>query len=200
MTLQSRDRRALALLGVAAMLALAYRFWPAGPAPVAVVAPAGDPVALAEKRLAKLRETAATVPAKEDIFKKVSADLAAREKGLIAADTAAQAQAQLIQIIRRLGASETPPVEIRATELGGVRALGNDYGEAVVSVQIDCRIDQLVNILAALPSQRELVTTSDLRVVSSNAKEKTVGVRLTVAGVVPRRLVPEKPQIGGAKF
>jgi hypothetical protein len=200
MTLPSRDRRALALLGVSALLALAYRFWPSSAAPVTIVAPAGDPITIAEKRLAKLRETAATVPAKEDIFKKVSADLAAREKGLIAANTAAQAQAQLIQIIRRLGASEMPPVEIRATELGGVRALGDDYSEAVVSVQIDCRIDQLVNILAALPSQPELVTTSDLRVVSSNAKEKTVGVRITLAGVVPRRLVPEKPKNGGARF
>jgi hypothetical protein len=200
MTLQSRDRRALALLGVSALLVLAYRYWPASAGPVAIVAPAGDPVTIAEKRLAKLRETAATVPAKEAIFKRVSADLAGREKGLIAADTAAQAQAQLIQIIRRLGSIETPPVEIRATELGGVRALGDAYGEAVVSVQIDCRIDQLVNILAALPSQPELVTTNDLRVVSSNAKEKTVGVRLTLAGVVPRRLVPEKPKNGGARF
>ena len=200
MTLQSRDRRALALLGVSALLALAYRYWPAGAGPVAIVAPAGDPVALAEKRLAKLRETAATVPAKEDIFRKASADLAAREKGLIAAGTAAQAQAQLIQIIRRVVSSETPPVEIRATELGGVRALGDAYGEAVVSVQIDCHIDQLVNILAALGSQPELVSTSDLRVASSNAKEKTVGVRLTLSGVVPRRLVPEKPKNGGARF
>jgi len=200
MTLQSRDRRALALLGVSALLALAYRFWPAGAGPVVVVAPAGEPVAMAEKRLAKLRETAATVPAKEDIFRKVSADLAAREKGLIAANTAAQAQAQLIQIIRRVASSEMPPVEIRATELGGVRTLGDDYGEAVVAVQIDCRIDQLVNILAALPSQPELVTTSDLRVVSSNAKEKTVGVRITLSGVVPRRLVPEKSKNGGARF
>ena len=34
MTLQSRDRRALALLGVSALLALAYRYWPAGTGPV----------------------------------------------------------------------------------------------------------------------------------------------------------------------
>jgi hypothetical protein len=199
MTLQSRDRRALALLGVSALLTLAYGYWPAGGGP-AVVAPVGDPAATAEKRLAKLRETAATVPAKEELLKEVAEDLAAREKGRSAAGTAAQAQAQLIQIIRRVVSSETPPVEIRATELGGVRALGDAYGEAVVSVQIDCHIDQLINILAALGSQPELVSTSDLRVASSNAKEKTVGVRLTLSGVVPRRLVPEKPKNGGVRF
>jgi len=31
---------------------------------------------------------------------------------------------------------------------------------------------------------------------SANAKEKTVAVRVTISGVVPRRLVPEKTQLG----
>lgn len=201
MTLQPRDRRAIGILAAVVTLTLIYVFWPAGSVP-AVVAPVGDPVAMAEKRLAKLREAAATVPAKEEVLKNVSLDLAQREKGLILADTAPQAQAQLIQIIRRLGAAETPPIEIRATELGNIQPLGDAYGQAMVSVQIECRIDQLVNLLAALSSQPELVTTSDLRVASSNVKEKTVGVRLTVAGIVPRRLLPQKAQDkkGGAPF
>ena len=197
MTLQNRDRRALALLAVAGLVwVLAYSFWPADATP-SIVAPAGDPVTLAETRLAKLRETAATVPAKEDILKQVSADLAVSEKGMIAAETAPQAQAQLLQIVRRLGAAETPPVDIRGTELNVIRPLGDAYGEASVSVQIDCRIDQLVNLMAAVQSQPELIATHDLRVLSSNAKEKTVSVRLTVSGVVPRRLVPQKPKTGG---
>jgi hypothetical protein len=188
MSMSSRDRRALAVLGVAAVLGLAYRFWPSSEVP-AVVAATTDSVALTEKRLAKLRETAATVPAKETILKQFSGDLAYRERGLLVADTAAQAQAQIIQIVRRVGSIENPPVEIRATEIGPVRLLGDAYGEVFVSVQIECRIDQLVNILAAIPAQPELVATSDLRVISSNAKDKAVGVRLTLSGVVPRRLV-----------
>jgi Type II secretion system (T2SS), protein M subtype b len=164
----------------------------------------GDPVSLAETRLARLREAAATVPAKESVFKKVSVELAAREKGIIRADTAAQAQAQVIQIIRRLGAAENPPIEIRSTELTPVRPFGDSYGEASVAVQIECRIDQLVNLLAALQAEPQLVATSELRVLSSNAKEKTVAVRLAVSGVVPRRLVAEKSQAskkaGGGAF
>ena len=135
MNLSPRDRRALALLVLSLVLGVIYRFWPASDAP-AVVAPTAGSVELAEKRLAKLRETAATVPAKEAIFKQVSGDLALREKGLITADTAAQAQAQLIQIFRRLGNLENPPVEIRATEIGPVRPLGDAYGEVAVSVQV----------------------------------------------------------------
>jgi hypothetical protein len=149
---------------------------------------------LAEARLARLREAAATVPAKEAVYKKLAGELAAREKGMITAETAAQAQAQLIQIIRRLGAAENPPLEIRSTELNAIRPFGDRYGEASVAVQIECRIDQLVNLLAALETQPELVATNDLRVLSANAKEKTVAVRVTVAGIVPRRLVPEKSQ------
>ena len=194
MNLRPRDRRALAWLAVSALLGLVIHFWPANDSAAAVVTPVGDPVALAETRLARLREAAATVPAKETVFKKVSAELAAREKGIITADTAAQAQAQVIQIIRRLGAAETPPIEIRSTELTPVRPFGDSYGEAGVAVQIECRIDQLVNLLAALQTEPQLVATSDLRVLSSNAKEKTVSVRLAVSGVVPRRLANEKSQ------
>jgi hypothetical protein len=194
MNLRPRDRRALAWLAVSALLGLVIHFWPANDSTAAVVASVGDPVTLAETRLARLRETAATVPGKESVFKNVSAELATREKGMITADTGAQAQAQLIQIIRSLGAAETPPIEIRSTELTPVRPFGDSYGEASVAVQIECRIDQLVNLLAALQAEPQLVATSDLRVLSSNAKEKTVSVRLAVSGVVPRRLVGEKPK------
>jgi hypothetical protein len=200
MKLSPRDRRALLLLLAAAVIAaMVYRFDAPSAAP-AVVAPAGNPVTLAEKRLTRLRELAATVPAKEQILKQVSTDLAAREKGILNTQTAAQAQAQLLQLIRMLGAEETPPVDIRGTELNAIRPLGDAYGEASVTVQIDCKIDQLVNLLAALQTQPELVATREMRVLSSNAKEKTVSARLTISGVVPRRLVPEKPKTGGAAF
>jgi hypothetical protein len=191
MKFEARHRRALPFLALLLIAGLAVRFWPESSTPV-VAATGVDDIAAAQRRLARLREIAATVPEREEILKKVNAELATREKGLIVADTAAQAQAQLIQIIRTVGRAENPPVEIRNTESFGLRPLGDAYGEATVSVQIECRIDQLVNMLAGLAARPELVSTSDLRVTSTNAKEKTIGVHLTVAGVVPRKLVPEK--------
>jgi hypothetical protein len=196
MTLQPRVRRALAFMAVGEVLALIYQYWPTTNSSTHVVAASVDSVGFTEKRLAKLRDTAATVPEKEEIFKKVSSELATREKGLINADTAPQAQAQLIQIIRRLGAAQAPPVEIRATELGAIAPLSDAYGQVSVSVQIECKIEQLVNLLADVGSQPELISTNDLRVSPANAKDKTVGVRLTVTGIVPRKLIPEKR--GGA--
>jgi hypothetical protein len=191
-TLEPRYRRTLPFVALFLVIGIAIRFWPDSSGPPVVTASTTDDLAAAQRRLARLREIAATVPDREEILKKVNAELAAREKGLIVADTAAQAQAQLIQIIRTLGRAENPPVEIRTTEGFGLRPLGDAYGEATVSVQVECRIDQLINMLAGLAARPELVSTSDLRVTSSNAKEKIIGVHLTVAGVVPRKLVPER--------
>ncbi len=189
MTLTPSLRRYLAFGAVALLVALIIHYWPDSTPDT--VAPSSTP-ARAEARLEQLRAAAATVPDKQKILDQVQADLAGREKGLIIADTAAQAQAELIKIVRALGRAETPPVEIRNTDGLGLRPFNDSYGEVTVSVQIECRVDQLVNMLAALGARPELVSTSDLRVTSANPKEKTVGVHLTVSGIVPRKLIPEK--------
>jgi hypothetical protein len=182
-------RRYLAFGAASLIAGLIIHYWPdSTPSPVAP----SDTPARAEARLELLRATAATVPDKEEILNKAQADLAAREKGLIVADTAAQAQAELIKIVRTLGRAEAPPVEIRNTDGLGIRPFNDSYGEVTVSVQIECRIDQLVNMLAAIAARPELISSSDLRIGSANPKDKTVGVHLTVSGIVPRKLVPEK--------
>jgi hypothetical protein len=188
-TLTTRDKRALILLPLGlAVVGVTYYLTSDHTPPV--VAPTVSTIDTAQKRLVRMREVAATVPAKQEILKKVSTDLAEREKGLIQADTAAQAQAQLVQILRRLASAES--LEFRATELGGISPLGDAYGSSTVSVQMECRVDQLVNFLASIAAQKELISTSELRVTSASPKEKTVGVRLTVSGVVSKKLVPER--------
>ena len=107
-----------------------------------------------------------------------------------AADTAQQAQAQIQQILRKVGS--TQGIEVRGAEFGQVKPLGTDYGEAPVSVSFDCGIEQFVNFLATLTGQPEMLGTSDIRVSSANPKDKHITVRLTVSGVVPKKLVPEK--------
>jgi hypothetical protein len=176
-----------AALAVAAVV-LAYELWPAGSAAVASASPMS--VAQMEQRLARVRETAASVPGKQEILKKVAADLETREKGLIRADTPQQAQAQVITILRGLGSAEG--LEIRATELGAIAPFGDDYGAVNVSIQAECRIEQLLNFLAALAARPELIATRDLRVIAGDPKQKTLNVRITVAGIVPKSLAPKK--------
>jgi len=192
-TLEPREKKALVALGVAlglTVVVLAYEFWPASSAVVADASPQSVPQM--EQRLARVREIAASVPAKQEILKKVTADLATREKGLIRAETAQQAQAQVITILRGLGASEAPPIEIRATELGAITNFGDNYGAVNVSIQVECRIEQLLNFLAALAARPELIATRDLRVIAGDPKQKTLNVRITVAGIVPKNLAPQK--------
>ena len=74
----------------------------------------------AEKLLTNLRNQAATVPGKEAVLKQVSTELVQREKGLIKGDTAAQAQAQLVQILRQVAKNQTPPLESDLTLAGQV--------------------------------------------------------------------------------
>ena len=188
MNITARDKRALVLLAAGVLVILIWKA-AAGGSPVQVAA-AADSVPQAEQRLNRLRQIAARVPAKEELFKKVSGEVAEREKGMIVADTAQQAQTQIQQILRKLGTAYG--IDVRGAEFGTVKRLGSDYGEAPVSISFDCNIEQLVNFLSALGGQPEILGTSDIRVNSGNPKDKRVNVRLTVSGVVPKKLIPEK--------
>jgi hypothetical protein len=61
-----------------------------------------------------------------------------------------------------------------------------------VSVSFDCRVEQLVNLLADITAQKELIATSEIRIGNAHPKEKVMPVRLTVSGVVPRKLIPDR--------
>jgi len=189
LTLSPRDRRALILLGAGALAIVVVRFAFFGNSAAAVVE-SSDTIPHAEQRLARLRQAEVSGPAKQALLNRLSAELAVREKGVIQAPTAQQAQAQLLETIRRVGKGEG--LDVRGGEFPELRPLGDDYGEAAVSVNFECRIEQLVNFLAALTREPELVATDDVRVSTANMKDKTVMVRLTLAGVVPKNLVPVK--------
>lgn len=191
MSMSERDQRALKLLGGALTLASVLYFWPDGSAnPGAAAAASGT--AVLEKQLQRHRDQLMQVPDKQALLKQAQADLAVREQGLITADTAAQAQAQLFQILRRIGRAQNPPLEIRANEIGSARPLGDAYGEVSVTVSFECGVEQLVNLLADLGAQPEALATNEVHVGQANAPQKIIPVRLTVAGLVPRKLIPEK--------
>jgi hypothetical protein len=192
-TISERDRRALLLLGVALAIAMVYRLATRETTTEAETAPS-DSIELAEKRLLRVRQLSAAVPAREAALSAATADLKRREAGLLQADTAAQAQAQLVQIVRKIARTQTPPVEIKGQEMGQIRPYGDAYGEAVVSLSLDCGIDQLINIMAGLTALPDIVATNELRFSSAQPKEKTVPARITVAALVPKRLVPSKKE------
>ncbi len=184
-----RDRRALALLGVVAILVMAYMYWPESDS-TAVVAAGADSIPVAERRLSRMRQLAVAVPARQQALQEAAGELGKREKGLILADTANQAQARLLEILRRLARAQG--VEIRGVELGQPKPFGDDYGEVAITVMLGARIEQIVNLLADLQSQPELIGTSDIQLTGASEKQKITSARMTISALVPRKLIPEK--------
>ncbi len=191
MALQEREKKLIPIGIGALIITIAITFWPSGDDAPKVVSMSDSPE-MAQKRLNKTMQLVALAPAKEEEFKRAEAELKKRERGMIQADTAAQAQAQLFQILRRVGHSQPSPIEVRVAEFGQPAAMGSDYGEVNVAVSFDCRVEQLVNMLADLAAQPELLATNSIRVSAGQNKEKVMQVRLSVSGIVPKKLIPEK--------
>ena len=191
MRLSQRDQRAL-ILFVAAMAVMGalYYFSGSTSGSTGVVSAVNeDTIGLAKQRLVRMRQIAATVPAREKAMQQVASDLAGRESGIIQADTAAQAQATLLETARRIG--KIDDIDVRGGDFAAPRTFG-DYGLVYATITFDCHIDQLVNFLGDLSREPALVVPSEERIVAANAKEKTIGVRIVLAGVVAKKLVPEK--------
>lgn len=187
-----RKTAILWISGVAVILIL--RFVVLADRSQAVVA-ASESVPMAEKRLERLRQIAATVPGKEALMKLASGELESREKGMLKAETGAQAQAQLQELLHRVGAING--IDIRGVEDARIKPLGNDYGEASVTVRFTCLIEQLVNLLAALANEPELLSTNQIQITGGPDKNKTIQVRLTLSAAVSKKLALEK-KTGGA--
>lgn len=187
--LSERDRRAVMILGVLALVFLAVRFWPESDAGVVVEA---SSIPQMERRVQRLRQIEKGLSTRETVNKKVAGALAGREKGVIQAETAAQAEAQVLQVVRRVLRAQTPPVELRGSELRQPRPYGEHYGEVSVQVTLECGIEQVLNLLADLGSQPEALGTVSLSFDAANPKQKTVPVRMVVAALIPSKLLPKK--------
>src|ERR1017187_6955039 len=87
-----------------------------------------DSIPVARQRLEILRRKAATVPAKEAILKKVTAELQAREKGVVQAGTAEQARAHLMDVLHASEVANGFDSQ-GAQQLPEPKALGHDYGQ-----------------------------------------------------------------------
>lgn len=189
MTLGSLDRRSLFILlgGLAGIVILRFVVFGDHQAPVVA---AVDSIPMGEKRLQRLRELAATVPAQEAVLKQATAELQSREKGMLKADTVPQAQAMLQEVIRSVGAANG--IDARGMEDWRFKPMANDYGEVSVTVSFACAIEQLVNFLTALANEPELLATNSIQITGGADKKKNIQVRLSLSGVVPKKLIPER--------
>lgn len=190
--MSARERRLAMLIPVAVLVFVVLRYSvftdpePASPA-------SSGSLEMAEQRAIRLRRIAATVAAREASMKQSALELTDRERGIIQAETAPQAQAALLEVARRVG--KTEQLDVRGGDFAAPKGFG-DYGLVFATITFDCHIDQLVNFLAALGRQPELVVPAEERISSGNAKEKLMTVRMVLAGVVAKKLVPVRKGLG----
>jgi len=193
--LNPRDQRALMLLVVSLVVsAVLYYGFPSGNSGAAASAVVTQDPGVARQRLARLRQTAALLPAREAVLKQVSTDAASRETGILQADTIAQGEAALLETARRIGKEEQ--LDVRGGDFGAPRVFG-DYALVYATVTFECHVEQLVNFLADLAKEPQLIAPAEEHVSSGSSKEKTMAVRVVLAGVVPKKLIPEKKGFGG---
>jgi cell division protein FtsB len=176
------------LLVLSVLVGVKYAFFGDSGAPV--VAAREDSIPAAERRLESLRKVAATVPAEEALYKKAAAELSAREVGLIKANTEEEARIALLELVQNT--ARVNQVEIRGNQEFREKVLSDDYGEVSVAVTFTCGIEQLVNLLAAIGNQPEILATNEIHISGGNDKNKNVQVRMVVSAAVPRKLLPEK--------
>ena len=189
MNLGTLDRKTAILGAVALAIVLLLRFWVLADRAPAVVG-ASDSVPMAEKRLQRLRQIAATVPGKETLLKEAAAELQSREKGILNAETSGQAQTQLQELLHAVGGGNG--IDIRGVEEATVKPLGADYGQVTVTVRFSCLIEQLVNLLAALANEPQALSTNDIQITGGPDKNKVIQVRLSLSGVVSKKIAQEK--------
>jgi hypothetical protein len=194
MTRGTLDRKTLSFLVIGLAVIGVLRFGLYGDRGAEVVAPS-ESIPKAEQRLQRVRQLAAMLPGREAVLKQASTELAAREKGLLIADTVPQAQALLLSLIQRV--AQANGFNAPGAEAMSVKPLGNDYGEVSVSVAFTCGIEQLVNFLAAIANEPEVLATNEINITGGGDKKKNLQVRLSLSGVVPKKLLPAK-KAGGA--
>lgn len=197
MTVGTLDKRTVYLLAGSLALIVILRMAlvsDSGSAPAVVGA--AETVPQAEQRLDQLRRIKATVPGKEAIKKQADAELALREKGLIQADTDVQARAQLVQLVTDI--AHANKIETHGMEDSRNKVISPDYGEITVTVSFTCAIEDLVNMLAALSNQPQILATNEIRISGGHDKKKNIQVRLSVSGLVAKKLLPaEKKGLAG---
>jgi len=194
LTLTARDKKALIMLAPAIVIALiVYLTLPEVgviPARTARIANAE----IAQQRAARMRQLAALAPGREATMRQVANDLADRERGMVPGDTAAEAQAAVLEVARRVGKGNQ--IDVHSGDFPAAKPFG-DYGMVYATVTFECHIEQLVNFLSDLAKQNELVVPTEQRInAGAQQKQKMVNVRMILAGVVAKKLIPEKKGLG----
>ena len=183
-----RDKKALIGLGIAVVLFLLLQTDMPLPG-LGGGSTESTSVEAAEQKLRLARARAGRGPLVEAEAKSARESLEGLEKGLLQSENAALAKAEMRQIVEDLLRAEG--IAMQSAVFAAVERQGEHYAVVPVVVDVSCRIEQLVNWLAAVGNAPKLLATRMIRVNSANKDTKAVKARVTVAGFLPVARTPE---------
>jgi Type II secretion system (T2SS), protein M subtype b len=191
--LSRRDRSALKIGGIAAALILLVKF---GVFPLLDhLAGAGDRVEQKAVILQRDERLIAEGGAAEARLARAQMELKDLEAGLLASSSDSLASAEWQQLIREL--ADSKGIEIGSSEVVRVENLGRQYGLVVGQMSFRCRIDQLVDLLAAIATSPKLLSVRRMSIIGRQGDPKQrLDVALTIAA--PLRL-PQPAGNAGAQ-
>jgi len=190
MALQTRDKRALAILAGAAGLFAVLQldlFQPSGGGGGA--APSGDGIEALEQRLALAQARAERQPLAEAELASAQRSLERAEERLLEAADPALAQAEMRTLVGELLEAEGVPLQ--NSSFGRVARESEQYVRVPLVVEFTCGVDQLVNFLASVANQPRLLATRLVRIQPDKPEIKSLRVRLAIAGFLPLERAPE---------
>ena len=191
-SLSQRDRRALLLLAGTVVVFLVLQF---GVLPrTEGGAVSSTPADVLEKHLRRLQQVAQQKPRASAEAAGAARELAEIEKGLLPAATSALASAQMQQVMKELLSSQG--ITLQASEFGTVKAVSEDYAQVPLTVAFTCSIDQWINWMAAVRNAHQVLSTLEMRLNQKDPKNKTVDVRMVVAGYIPASLLGPAKRAG----
>jgi Tfp pilus assembly protein PilO len=188
-TVTKRDKRALIILGVTLVLFVLLQgdlFFSTG---LSSESMNPESIEVIEQKFRLTRAHAGRVPLVQAQAKSVQENLERIEKGLLASQNIALAQAEMRQILERLLQAED--IAMKNAKFVSAESKSDHYAAVPIAVNFSCRIEQLVNWVAAVGNASQLLSTSSIRIDSPNLDSKTVRVTATVAGFLPASRAPE---------
>lgn len=182
-----REKRALGAMGLAAALFLLLQFLLLPAMESAEKLRAALP--LREKTLRKHQDLVAQAGARETDWQSLQARLAETEKGLLDSRASAVASAELQQLVKQLMAQQG--IEMRSADFLPVRALkpvSAGYAAVPLSLQFECTLDQLANLLLAARGGNKILALEHLTVGAvpprPDRPRKMVSVRMVIRGLM----------------
>ena len=181
MKLNSRDRRALLLLGFSAVLFLFLNY-------VAVpwgekFMSSGDDLKMAEKKLRREKEMLASGPLVDAQLKGLQARLDGEEQKLLTGSDTAQATAQLQQWIAQRASEQK--VELLRSDFIEPKPYADDYVRVPMRLEMTGQITQVVQFINALTHGDRTVSVDELNVNAGYVdKEKKVRCSMVVSALM----------------